>query len=169
MFLFTTAAQAGTAWGAWDIGGQVGIGAMEANDVLPAPLALGASLVAERGILGLEMGGQINPATYCDSPSGEGHCGFLLIAEAGPRLRLPLSQRWIPYLSMKMQWLRMTKAASGYPGLAPRLGLLYQRERLGVFVEAGITMVMGNGPDIDRLIGIYDHRWLPAASLGLRF
>src|SRR5436305_7531431 len=71
--------------------GTVGIGttAVSANNVLPVPAALGASLLVERGPFGVEGAVHADAATLCDRPSdGEGYCGLLWIFDIAPRATL---------------------------------------------------------------------------------
>jgi hypothetical protein len=152
----------------WELKGQLGLGAMAGNNVFPIPLAPAGALVAERGLLGAEIGFQANAATYCDHLGGaEGSCGWLLIAEAGPRLRLA-SGPWSVYLAVKAQALRMTESPQWHPGVAPRLGMTYQAHRVGLFAEVGPTFVLDDDRD-SYVRGLADRRTLPALDLGLRF
>jgi hypothetical protein len=144
------------------------MGAIAANEVLPLPIAPGASLVAEGGAVGFEVGFHSNPATYCDDGGEEESCGWLLIAEAGPRLRWSAGP-WAVYMALKAQALRMTRSGAWQPGIAPRLGVTFQAHRVGLFAEAGPTFVLGHGADAHRLIGIDGQRTLPAGDVGLRF
>ena len=152
---------------------QVSTTSMSANQVLPQPLALGVSVVAGKGIVGVETGFMVSGATHCDSnESGherDGSCGLLLVAEAGPRLVWPTAGRWSPYFSTKGQWLRMTRADEGSLAIAPRIGIVYVGAWLGAFAEIGASIVVGNGAEDWRLTGGRSvGRFLPALSAGLR-
>jgi hypothetical protein len=154
---------------------QIGLGATMGNNVLPAPFAPGLSGVIEWRHFGFEAGVQVNAATLCEDRDGiDRGCGLLLTAEMGPRLSLPITERWIPYVSTKAQWLRMTKADNNEIGVAFRLGLVYQRERFGAFVEAGETVLFGDNQDYPT-IRANPHgsngssRLVPALAFGMRF
>src|SRR5512147_1439701 len=68
--------------------GTLGIGttAVSANNVLPVPWALGASLLVERGPFGVEGAVHFDAATLCDHASAsDGYCGLLWIFDIAPR------------------------------------------------------------------------------------
>jgi hypothetical protein len=151
---------------------QVSVGAVAGNNVLPAPLAPGISVLAERKHLGVEGGAQIDPITLCDKDGREGACGVLVTVDAGGRISLPLGERFVAYLSTRLQLLRMTEGHSNELGVAFRPGLAYQRERFGVFVEGGPTVLFGDTrdyPTVRPSSGVGSlARIVPMAMLGIR-
>ena len=158
---------------------QAGLGAAAGNNVLPLPFGLAVSTVLERHYYGFETGIQMNGATICDNPQtgSDGSCGWLLVAEAGPRLSLPLTERFGTYVSTRAQWLRMTRASSNEFGAALRVGISYQRERYGAFLEAGPTVLFGARADgVTMRSSSYSaanpsfrDRFVPMANVGMRF
>jgi hypothetical protein len=154
---------------------QVGSGATMGNNVLPAPFALGLSGVVEWRHFGFEAGVQANGSTLCEDSSGmDGGCGLLLTAEIGPRLSLPITDRWIPYFSTKAQLLRMTRADNNELGVALRLGLVYQGNRFGAFLEAGETVLFGDNTDYPTIRpnsfkSNGSNSLVPAVAFGMRF
>jgi hypothetical protein len=124
---------------------QISLGAASGNNVLPAPFAVRLSELVERGTFGFEAGFQLNPATLCENGSGrDGHCGLLLTADVGPRVSAPLTEHLVAYVSTLLQWLRMTRASTNEWGAALRLGLAYQGQRFGAFLEGGPTILFGS-------------------------
>lgn len=149
---------------------QVTTMALSANQVLPLPLALGIQGVGERGWLGADAGVHADLATICDNASGgDGSCGLFVIAETGVRVRRPVTRGFAPYLAVRGQWLRMMRADSGSWAVAPRAGFSYDGDLAGFFFEAGASVVVGQGLDDWRLIGIDSRRVLPVIVAGARF
>jgi hypothetical protein len=128
---------------------QLGLGAAAGNNVLPLPIGQAASALVERRYYGFEAGLQANPATLCESSQSgsDGGCGWLLVAEAGPRLSLPIGDHFVPYLSARLQWLRMTRASTNEIGTALRVGFACQWNRLGLFLEGGPTVLFGDNTE----------------------
>jgi hypothetical protein len=146
---------------------QLSLGAVAGNNVLPAPLAPGVSVVVERRYWGLEGGLQIDPITLCERGGPDGACGLLLTMEAGGRASLPVSDHTVLYFSTRLQWLRMTEASSEEFGVALRPGIVFQGEQVGFFVEAGPTVLLRDiheYPTIRR----DGSRIVPMAMLGIR-
>ncbi len=130
---------------------QLSLGAVAGNNVLPAPLAPGVSVLVERRHFGFEAGMQVDPVIVCDKDSREDSCGVLVSMDVGGRASLPLGRSFVVYLSTRLQWLRMTKADDNELGVAFRPGVAYQRQgpgqRFGAFVEAGPTVLFGDHHD----------------------
>ena len=151
---------------------QLSLGAVAGNNVLPGPLAPGISVLVERKYFGIEGGAQIDPITLCDKDGREGACGVLVTVDAGGRVSLPLGERFVAYLSTRLQLLRMTEGHSNEVGVAFRPGFAYQRERFGVFVEGGPTLLFGDTRDYPTVrpssgAGSLS-RIVPMAMLGIR-
>lgn len=149
---------------------QLSLGAVKGNNVVPAPLAPGISVLVERKYFGIEGGAQIDPITICEKQSLEGSCGVLITVDAGGRASLPLGERFVVYLSTRLQLLRMTEGHSNEFGVAFRPGFAYQRERFGLFVEGGPTVLFGNTREYPtvRSSAISSSRIVPMAMAGIR-
>jgi hypothetical protein len=149
---------------------QISLGAASGNNVLPAPFAFGISELLERRYFGFEAGFQVNPATLCDNESsGDRYCGLLLIAEVGPRVSVPVTEHFLTYVSTRLQWLRMTRASTNERGTALRLGLAYQGQRFGAFLEGGPTILFGSVQEYPTLRSSGGKSNLvPMAEVGIR-
>lgn len=147
---------------------QLSLGAVAGNNVLPGPLAPGISVLVERRYFGVEGGAQIDPITLCERGGREGGCGVLVTVDAGGRVSLPLGERFVIYLSSRLQLLRMTEGDSNELGVAIHPGFAYQRERFGVFVEGGPTVLFGDTREYPTVRSSSGSRIVPMAMLGIR-
>jgi len=149
---------------------QISLGAASGNNVLPAPIAVGISGLVEHRYFGFEAGFQLNPATLCEDRSGrEGDCGFLLTADVGPRVSAPITDHFAAYFSTRLQWLRMTRASTNEWGTALRLGFAYQRQRFGVFLEGGPTVLFGSVHEYPTVRSAQGNsKIVPMATVGIR-
>ena len=153
--------------GAWRLSLQVGTTAVGANNVLPVPLAIGAGVLAERGMLGLEAAAHADIATICDNPSGgDGSCGVLFIWDVAPRLTPWPDLAWSPYASARFQ-LTHSRNHGFVPAAGPRLGVRYRGARLGGYFEAGPSFVSAEDGAFGQFVS--DSRWFPQVSLGMTF
>ena len=152
---------------------QISLGAAMGNNVVPAPAALGFSVLVERRYFGVEAGLQLNPATLCEhGTSSDSSCGLLVTADVGPRVSIPITEHLVPYFSPRLQWLRMTEGHTTEFGVAVRLGLAYQGQRYGIFVEGGPTVLFGDSTDYPTVrespFSGRSRRIVPMALLGVR-
>jgi hypothetical protein len=146
---------------------EVGTTAVEANNVLPVPFAIGAGLLVERGIFGVEGAIHVDAETICDNASGgDGYCGPLWIWDVAPRLTVAPAWPWSPYGAARFQ-LTSSRPHGLVPAAGPRVGVRYRGAHLGFYFEAGPSFVS----ERDGMFGefVSEKRWFPQASTGMSF
>ena len=147
--------------------GTLGIGttAISANNVLPVPAALGASLLVERGPFGVEGAIHFDAATLCDHESAsDGYCGLLWIFDVAPRATLGPAWAWSPYASVRFQVTR-SDSHGWVPAIGPRAGVRYRGRRLGFYAEAGPSFVSSDDGRFGQFVS--EGRWFPQVSAGM--
>jgi hypothetical protein len=147
--------------------GTLGVGttAVSANNVLPIPLALGASLLVERGPFGLEGAVHFDAGTICDHASAsDGYCGLLWIFDIAPRATLGPGWAWSPYVSVRFQ-LTSSDSHGWVPALGPRAGVRYRGRTLGLYAEAGPSFVSSDDGRFGAFVS--EGRWFPQVSAGM--
>ncbi len=169
LFLSTAAAPAAAADPAaaerpWQGTLAVGTTVVEVNNVLPVPIAIGAGLLVEHGMFGVEGAMHVDGATICDYPDGA--CGVLWIWDIAPRVTLAPSRPWSPYAAARFQ-LTSSRPHGLVPAAGPRLGLRYRGQQLGFYFEAGPSFVS----ETDGMRGAFvsGSRWFFQVSTGMAF
>jgi hypothetical protein len=145
----------------------VGTTAVAANNVLPAPIALGAGLLVERDMFGVEGAIHVDGATICDNASGgDGSCGLLWIWDIAPRVTVAPTWSWSPYVAARFQ-LTSSRPHGLVPAAGPRVGVRYRGANLGCYFEAGPSFVS----EKDGMFGefVSGKRWFPQISTGIAF
>lgn len=142
----------------------VGTTVVAANNVLPGPIAIGAGLLVERGMFGIEGATHVDGAIICDYPDRA--CGVLWIWDVAPRVTVAPASPWSPYASVRFQ-LTSSRQHGLVPAAGPRVGVRYRGQRLGFYIEAGPSFVS----EADGRFGAFvsESRWFPQASTGMAF
>jgi hypothetical protein len=142
----------------------VGTTAVGANNVLPVPIAIGAGLLVERGMFGVEGAIHVDAATICDYPDGA--CGVLWLWDIAPRVTVTPDRRLSPYAAIRFQ-LTSSRSHGLVPAAGPRLGIRFRGQQLGFYLEAGPSFVS----EADGMFGgfVSDRRWFPQVSTGMAF
>jgi hypothetical protein len=148
----------------WRVTLAVGTTAVGANNVLPVPIAIGAGLLVERGMFGVEGAIHVDAATVCDYPDGA--CGVLWIWDIAPRVTMAPARPWSPYAAVRFQ-LTSSRPHGLVPAAGPRVGIRYRGQDLGFYFEAGPSFVS----ETDGMFGAFvsEGRWFPQISTGIAF
>jgi hypothetical protein len=158
------AADSGAVEHAWSGTLAVGTTAVGANNVLPAPIAIGAGLLVERGGFGIEGAIHVDWATICDYPDGA--CGQLWIWDIAPRLTVVPAWPWSPYAAARFQ-LTSSRSHGLVPAAGPRVGVRYRGAHLGFYFEAGPSFVSEEDGRFGQFVS--GKRWFPQVSTGIAF
>jgi hypothetical protein len=152
----------------WRATALLGTTAVSANNVLPAPMAIGGGALVERGWIGIEGAVHVDAATLCDhGTAGDSSCGLLWIFDLAPRATLAPRGSWSPYLAARFQ-LTSSEPHGVVPAAGPRVGLRYRGTRLGWYLEGGPSFVSSR----EREIGGFTssgRAWFPQISTGMTF
>jgi hypothetical protein len=145
----------------------VGTTAVGANNVLPAPIAIGAGLLVERGRFGIEGAIHVDGATICDNASGgDGYCGPLWIWDIASRLTAVPAWSWSPYAAARFQ-LTSSRPHGLVPAAGPRAGVRYRGARVGFYFEAGPSFVSEADGSFGQFVS--EKRWFAQISTGANF
>ena len=152
---------------AWHATALVGTTAVDANNVLPVPMAIGAGALVEHGWLGIEGAVHIDAATLCDHPgASDGYCGLLWIFDVAPRATLGPRWSWSPYLAARFQ-ITHSEPHGVVPALGPRAGLRYRGKTLGFYLEGGPSFVSSRDGEFGAFAS--QRGWFPQVSSGVTF
>jgi hypothetical protein len=141
---------------------ELGTTAVATNNIIPAPIAIGAGVLIERDKFGLGAAVHVDGASICDQ--GEQGCGAIVIADAVARFTPFAGAALSPYVAARLQLVHDDRDGL-VPAAGPRLGLRYRASVFGFYVEAGPSFVSAEDSGIGRLV--IHHRWFPQASAGL--
>lgn len=151
----------------WRATALVGTTAVAANNVLPAPIAIGGGVLVEHGWFGIEGAVHVDAATICDRDGvGDTSCGVLWIFDVAPRVTLAPRASWSPYVSARFQ-ITNSEPHGVVPALGPRAGVRYRGATLGFYLEGGPSFVSASEAEIG---GFTSRRaWFPQVSTGVTF
>jgi len=151
----------------WRVTALLGTTAVAANNVLPAPIAIGGGALVERAWFGLEGAVHVDAATLCDhAGSSDSSCGLLWIFDVAPRATLAPRASWSPYVSVRFQ-LTSSEPHGVVPALGPRLGLRYRGSSLGFYLEGGPSFVSSSEGEIGGFAS--PRAWFPQVSTRVTF
>jgi hypothetical protein len=145
--------------GPWHVSLQLGTTALATNHVIPVPLAIGAGVLIERGMFGMEAAVHLDGAIVCDNM-----CGSLLLWDAAPRWTPLADDAFSPYIAVRFQ-LADTMNNGYVPALGPRLGARYRGEIFGFYAEGGASVVSAKDGAFGQFLS--NRRWFPQVSAGL--
>ena len=146
----------------WRVVALLGTTAVETNNVLLAPIAIGGGMLVERWWLGIEGAVHVDAATVCDMS-----CGPLWIFDMAPRATLAPGASWSPYLAARFQ-ITSSERHGVVPALGPRAGLRYRGTRLGFYLEGGPSFVSSRDGELGGFTASR-RSWFPQVSTGVTF
>jgi hypothetical protein len=150
----------------WRITLALGTTAVQAHSVAPFPAAVGLGVILERGMFGIEGAVHLDAATSCEHGGGpEGFCGLVWIWDVAPRFTLAPHSSFSPYLNARFQLIDSDKNGV-VPAAGPRLGVRYRGQRMGFYLEAGLSFV---GAADSQFAGFAERGWFPQASAGVTY